>query len=604
MKINRVAFKNFKSYVARTEFDFLANKHINILMGENGNGKTSFLEGISLAFFGCKMFNSTYITKDYTNFVCSRLSRTADNNKIELYIEYEDEGTIYNLSRIYKIASNETIAEDFTIFNGDVEVDTTNFLSKYDYSIMEQYFLNGETINDLIANNKIDKFIANFIDIAFSLNVFGQVAKDLEKIEKKELSSIKSANYKEVEKEVLLYENRLNSVEKNIAKNNENILIVQNNISDYNKKLQKQGININDKLGDLLERNEKQSEKSSVINKKLKEILLIDMQYMLQAKLLKNCLNYLKETRKERVSVVKSIYDALNNEKQVSLPNNFISLEIELIIASNVKFVDDNNLDKILRLVNDSVIVKKDISRLRNSIGKLNNGREYLDILNEYDRLQEELDNLKLKSNELNNKKNSIVDNLKAKQKEFDDYNNKHMKQKINDELLTNKDTLKTIVNKYVRIKTNEFNELVASKCLEILNQKFLRKKDLVDKISLTNGRLQLFKDGKNIAYNSFSAGEKQLLIVGLLFAVIDNAKLEIPLILDSFIGRLDLEHANNLMGYLKNNIYTQVIMLSTNSELKDKDIKLLGNSVGSIHNLCNDGYETTIKRRIYENKD
>lgn len=596
MKINKVIFKNFKSYVNETTFNFSNRNHISVISGENGNGKTSFLEGVSLAFFGCKVFGSDSYTKEYTTFVASRLSRDSDSNEIQISIEYSEEGIDYNLTRKYIIVDDKIEEETLEIIGNGKVVRSSKFIEKYDYLIMKQLFLDGEIITRVIEESKIDAFIQTFINTAFNIKVFDQISKDLDALERREFKKFQTNEHKILEKAVNKLIDKKSNVEKHLRRNNDLMSNFNQQLKVMKKDLDKRGIEVGSSLQQLIRKNETLY-KSIVKNEEsVKSFMLDDIHSLLHGSTLDAFVSKLDETRSERVKAMNAVYDALEKGKEISKIDDYISLDLEMDFVKNKNSKKECDLKEAQRIVKELRQLKVEFEANKKLIAKTNEGRGRLDELDEYDRVIDNVESLERENENLLIERDNIEEELAIKQIELNKFNEQIMSQKIENNFSIEKKKLKNIVEKYARIKTNEFNDKIALKSLSILQNYFLRKTSLIDQISLKDGVLNVYKDGRVVNFKNFSAGEKQMLVVSVLFAIIEVANLDIPLVLDSFVGRLDVGNTNSILNYVKNNIKTQVIMLTTDSEINSDELELLKDKLGSCYTLQNDGYSTFIE--------
>ncbi|MFI3210928.1 MAG: AAA family ATPase [Peptostreptococcaceae bacterium] len=97
-------------------------------------------------------------------------------------------------------------------------------------------------------------------------------------------------------------------------------------------------------------------------------------------------------------------------------------------------------------------------------------------------------------------------------------------------------------------------------------------KKDLINNIkekSISDIKLRTKVD-----INGFSSGEKQIYILCLYWALIKSSDINIPFIIDTPYARIDETHRNNITEKYFSTISTQVIILSTNTEIDEKAYK------------------------------
>lgn len=110
---------------------------------------------------------------------------------------------------------------------------------------------------------------------------------------------------------------------------------------------------------------------------------------------------------------------------------------------------------------------------------------------------------------------------------------------------------------------------------LESFNQ-LVGKTDLVTRVRLSPETLEMFVDtseDKNQAVERLSAGERQLLAVAILWGLSRVAHREVPLVVDTPLGRLDSFHREKLALNYFPQVAKQVIILSTDEEF-DLDLR------------------------------
>ncbi|GFE68482.1 DNA sulfur modification protein DndD [Chroococcus sp. FPU101] len=106
-----------------------------------------------------------------------------------------------------------------------------------------------------------------------------------------------------------------------------------------------------------------------------------------------------------------------------------------------------------------------------------------------------------------------------------------------------------------------------------------LHKSNLVHRIAINtqNFSLSLFDpEGQPIAKHRLSAGEKQLLAISFLWGLARVTGRNLPIAIDTPLGRLDSSHRNNLIERYFPTASHQVILLSTDTEIGENEVKQL----------------------------
>lgn len=106
-----------------------------------------------------------------------------------------------------------------------------------------------------------------------------------------------------------------------------------------------------------------------------------------------------------------------------------------------------------------------------------------------------------------------------------------------------------------------------------------LHKSNLVHRVAINNQNfsLSLFDpEGQPIQKNRLSAGEKQLLAISFLWGLARVTGRNLPIAIDTPLGRLDSSHRNNLVERYFPTASHQVILLSTDTEIGKNEVKQL----------------------------
>ena len=112
-----------------------------------------------------------------------------------------------------------------------------------------------------------------------------------------------------------------------------------------------------------------------------------------------------------------------------------------------------------------------------------------------------------------------------------------------------------------------------------------LDKKKLFDRIEMNPETLDYYcldKDGNVIPKDSFSAGEKQLMVISMLWALAICSKKKLPVIIDTPLARLDSIHRKALITKYFPNASEQTIILSTDSEIDSTYYNIIKKHVSS----------------------
>ena len=86
--------------------------------------------------------------------------------------------------------------------------------------------------------------------------------------------------------------------------------------------------------------------------------------------------------------------------------------------------------------------------------------------------------------------------------------------------------------------------------------------------------------------YTRFSNGEKQVLVMSLYWAIMNQSQNELPFIIDTPFARIDSEHRANITEKFFKELHGQLFVLSTNEELRHEHINALDQQIAKVYML------------------
>ncbi len=179
---------------------------------------------------------------------------------------------------------------------------------------------------------------------------------------------------------------------------------------------------------------------------------------------------------------------------------------------------------------------------------------KYTQLAREIERIQQEL-NRKLK-----NYSEDAIDNI----------NDEH----IIKSAAKVQQTLKIFKEKLSLKKLNKLETEVKDCFLYLLH-----KSNLINRITIDSDRFKLAlydTDGQPFPKQRLSAGEKQLLAIAFLWGLARVSGRNLPVAIDTPLGRLDSSHRKNLVERYFPTASHQVILLSTDTEIGKKEVTTL----------------------------
>ena len=140
---------------------------------------------------------------------------------------------------------------------------------------------------------------------------------------------------------------------------------------------------------------------------------------------------------------------------------------------------------------------------------------------------------------------------------------------------------------------------------ITICYKKLANKKNLIERIAMDPVTLDLSyldKNDNEVDKASLSAGEEQLMVISILWALAICSKKKLPVIIDTPLSRLDSNHRKSLIQVYFPKASDQTIILSTDSEIDEKYYKLMKHDVGDEFTLdySDETKSTSIKKGYF----
>ncbi len=157
------------------------------------------------------------------------------------------------------------------------------------------------------------------------------------------------------------------------------------------------------------------------------------------------------------------------------------------------------------------------------------------------------------------------------------------------------------VIDKYrVALQKSKVAEVAntMTQCYKLLAS----KKSLIDRIEMDYVSLDMIylnKDGETVPRRRLSAGEKQMMVIALLWSLAICSKKRLPVIIDTPLSRLDSLHRQAMVNVYFPKASDQTIILSTDSEIDTSYYNMMKDDIGDEFTLIynEDAKSTTIKR-------
>lgn len=596
--------------------------NIALIGGLNGAGKTTILKAIWYALFGTQGMSNEEIVKSNANIINNRaFSENSTDSSLSLVLEKDTEEweieVKFYINKDQKVTHEERIIyirKENSQSRKKVQFNNLLEFTKYTNAIIPQYaapffIFDGEEISTLIRKQDTQQMITA-INTITGANAYNILINDLQQLSsniQKEIS--KTTNQDSLDqmfKKLELSEREYNLSTHKLTTLQSKISGIESQIHDLKVK-RKDILSSNNNSRTIVAKEQGRYEIMLESNKKELETVFQNQKIgiLLEKKIasLKRNLNSEKIARENelmREKALKPFNEFINNAIKVDIdpPLTFeqlsqIKLKGEKWYAQqfNINITDTTKLDfihditdseyRILSSVPSYTIsafsnlvssIKSHENKLKQLEQNLLEAPEDMDATAETEQIDihtRELIFLKEQLTPLRIQNISLKDAYLAAQKSYTKQNNKSTSSSLLITELEQVNRTLSAIETHVRELTL-YKTMLVKEEFESMLRKLMRKDDEFSEINfdLATATIRLYNNHKQeIDLESRSAGEKQMISSALIWALTRVSYLNLPIIIDTPLGRLDSKHRNNLINNFYKELGEQVIILSTDTE-------------------------------------
>jgi len=614
MRLKRINIENFGIYKGPCVFNFPFNldKKVSLLIGQNGSGKTTFLNAIKIALYGSMLYGTKKITTKYSDYVLNILNSDAklninSNYAIEItfisnFLKYDGVYTIKREWEIQDAQINEKVIlyKNGTLLNDNEAEEFFNaFYRYYPLELFDMFYLDGEKIDYLTA---INSNIYHLIETSLNLDLFKYLKEDFLTYAIKKLNNLQLTTLEEEKQKLSQSEKQLINI---LEQTKSTLLETQNDKQLLNEKITDTLLNISESNTNIPEKISNLTLKVESLKKELSQHLNEYGPFLL----IQNDLNRLDNTLSQEFQAYhdRILHDAMNeslieylhqrNEIGVHIIENLIN-QIKELYSSSINqlhkiSIDDRNsisihksrishdiLDHVKSLItkyNASLSELKELNELNKEIPVISTSilLEGLLLLQKEDTLMSGKINL-LEIEVLNSSKSLL--SIQNRLSELDKEIWKALKASNVNLIITQVDK---VLVEYMEVIKNEKLKKVEYYTIAMFS-KLVRKENFIKEIHFDKNNIELISYEGHVMYiDNLSSGERLLMILSFIYAIICVSERSIPLIFDTLLGRLDKQHQQRVFENFIASCPDQVILLATDSELEN----ILPSTIDSLTN-------------------
>lgn len=638
MKIIRLTMHNFGVYASTNTLEFKKNKPVVLIGGMNGRGKTTILEAVLLGLYGSKSFaytESKYVT--YGQYLKSYVNKADGTLKSYVEIEFSiGKEEVYCVRREWN-GNGKRVRETILVEkNGEKNTFLTENWPMFVENILPSalsnfFFFDGEKIAELAVEDTSEQ-MKESIKAMLGITVLDVLESDIKKIVSKisKKTSDKQDMYKLEQLRKIKEKAEKTLIEVDIDIDNERILLQQ-----MQTELEKLNIKYSEKGGGILEKKKQlmkdRSESLAVVTSSQNQLLELaagELPLMLVKDLLEDIQKKGKDEHEHKINLIAldkitESYKRFNEKSEyINKFINFMKSEINENEDDEIYGLSDASLYQIEKLNNFDLRQSIDRAKKIFAIRDVHKGKVYeidssLSVDIDENKLNEIVEKIRKKECDIATKKTKI-DNLEKNrstihgklltaESEFSKYAESILsvlESADSDERVLKYSHIATEIIKRYRVRLQERKVSVLAETMTGCYKRLANKKNLVDSIKMDPETLDLYyidNEGEKIAKKRLSAGEKQLMVISLLWALAICSEKKLPVIIDTPLSRLDMSHRRALIKTYFPNASEQTIILSTDSEIDETNYVLIKQSVGDKYTLkYNDKTRNTIIKSGY----
>ena len=648
MIIKRLTLNDFGVYAGQNSFEFTSDKPIVLVGGMNGRGKTTFLEAILLTLYGSNSIaykESNYST--YGKYLRSYINKSSWSQQASVELEFvmsESTGREYVINRKWDSLSRRT-AETITVKeNGQYSEFLTKNWAMFIENILPSalssfYFFDGEKIAELAVddtNVQMKESIRSMLGISMLDVLKNDLGRVLRKSSKKTTHGRAGMDLEELRQKKEELEIALQKTDKDIEKITQDVAKKQNEIEELHHQYELKG-------GDVIEQRKALMQKRSDLLAEIdqNQALLIDASAdALPLVLVKDLILDIKLQAEDehndlimqqamgQIEILLQEYSVQHTE---SYPHNkaFVNFVKEMSeaaateplygVSDHALFQLNSLIEEILTQVTSSTkqllerkgALQKNLDEVESYLSLDINEKVLSELFTDIREQELELVQLNVELTSKQQERTTINGALMAASSEFSKAVEAYL---ANEELLDDSDRMMRYSNIALHIAEEFTVELqkrktgVLADTITACYKKLANKKNLIQKIVMDPRSLDIaYLDdlGKNVSKDSLSAGEKQLMVIAILWALAICSKKKLPVIIDTPLSRLDSMHRTSLVTTYFPQASEQTIILSTDSEIDHTSYNMMKESVGDEFTLSysEETKSTTILKGYFQDK-
>jgi len=632
MIIKRLRLHNFGVYAGDNEFLFTNNKPIVLIGGMNGRGKTTFLEAVLLALYGSSSVAYRESKKrSYSQYLKSFVNKNVEDKNCIVELEFEiNNGLKENFivkrawNSVDKKTNESIVVQKNSVVNEFLTQNWPMFVENILPSALSSFFFfDGEKIAEMAvdsSNSQLKNAIRSMLGIKVLDILENDILRNIKKINKEDLND-KSA---EMVQKLREQKDQVVTESEEIDAELEKLALV---LVEDNDKLELLHQLYKSKGGSAVEKKQETMQRRAVLKSELlsdenflrdiasNELPLVLVSDLLMSIKLQATDEHNDMIMREAVMQLDEILDDFVNEyngdtkasldfieyvkkSQQNIQDAPIySLSDQALFQANnlVEGLLDSSKVEAKRLLDEKKKKQKQIGELDSYLSLDINEKELQKVYKSIKEAEKKLIKDQVKMTDLEQKRSIVSSRAISAKFEFNKYVESYLATaEVRDSAERTVKYSNIALNILARYKVElqKRKTDVLAETITSCYKKLANKKNLINKIVMESDSLTikyLSEDGIEVPQDSLSAGEQQLMVISILWALSICSKKKLPVIIDTPLSRLDSLHRTALINTYFPNAGEQTIILSTDSEIDYTYYDLMKENVGDEFTLSYD---------------
>ncbi|PSN10276.1 DNA sulfur modification protein DndD [filamentous cyanobacterium CCT1] len=630
MIFRELVLQNFGPYRGRQVINLApvdAAQPIILFGGMNGGGKTTLMDAIRLALYGHRAPCSTRGNLPYKEFLNQAVNRQAQDEltavelSLQLTLNNAAQPTEFRICRSWRKDAKSSRDQLEILVNGEPDVALEKGWDQriedlLPLGISNLFLFDGEQVKELAEQDELPPAVIGAMRSLLGLELPDRLSADLDVLasrKRKKLSSSEELKQLEaIEQQLDDLEAQRRSAKKAIASIYTQLEIAKKTLSETQEHFFAEGGKIAAEKSQLDRQLQQAKADAEVQRQALRDLaagslplaliqpLLREAQAQIQVEVRYEQFQAAKDLLQERNQHLIEFVETLKLKKTaVEQIRDFLVREDDDLAHPHAEpwlHASVDHLHQLTQLLDHGLPAQQQLAQERfTALQTLEETIEtterylataaspeiYEKLSQQVDQAQAEVTHLAVEHEKAQQDYNQIIQAIDKARKELVEYSQATLEY-LNDEhilksIATVQKKLKVFKQRLKLRKLNQLETLVTQCFLYLLHKSNLVHRVEIDTEAFT---LALFdRAGQPVPKHRLSAGEKQLLAIALLWGLARASGRQLPVAIDTPLGRLDSYHRNNLVEKYFPQASHQVLLLSTDTEIREAEVEQLRNS-------------------------